>query len=576
MLSRYPLLRVSVLAVLVFTFCAATPGMAITWNVTSTGDDGSPGTLRYAIANAASGDTITFNLPYPATITLASTLPITTNLTISGPGATELAISGGNAVQVFNISGAINVSISDVTIENGTTLNYGGGIENNAATLKLVNDVFSGSTAGTVDSANYPVGGGAALANTNNGTAVITGCTFSGNEAVQGGAISNPSGTVTISSSSVTHNSASSYGGGVLNKGTMTIIDSTISANSNAYPGGGAYNFGTMTISSSTVSGNSAGGDGGGVANNGTLTVVNSTFFGNNANNGPGGGLSNGDNAGGTAEVSFTTFAGNQTGSSAYSGGAIASLAGNIVLRSTVLANSYTYPQPTPNANCYVGLSSYAVPPGTISSVGYNLSDDSSCAGFLTATGDLNSTSAGLDPNGLQNNGGPTQTVALLSSSPAINVIPVSACTDSNGNAVIKDQRSITRPQGTGCDVGAFEVVPPEVAAIQPPIKSDGSSVFNASKGVVPVKFTLTVNGAATCNLPPATISVDRTAGGTVGTVDESVFEMSADSGSTFRIDSMACQYVYNLDSASLGPGTYVVQINVNGSAVGSGTFGLQ
>lgn len=562
-------------AAVLLTFIFPLPLLAATWTVTSSADDGSAGTLRYAIANAASGDTVNFSLAYPATITLTSGLEINRNLSISGPGASNLAISGGNAVQVFSISGAITVSISDITIENGTTPDYGGGIENSGATLKLANDVFSGSTAGSVDSGNYPVGGGAALANTNNGTVVIATSTFSGNQAIQGGAITNASGTVTISDSTVSANSSSSYGGGVLNKGTMVITNSTISANNNAYPGGGAYNFGSMTISDSTFSGNSAGGDGGGVANSGTLTVINSTFFNNVARNGPGGGLSNGEHGGGTAAISFTTFSNNQTGSSAYLGGAIGSLAGNIVLKGTILANSYTYPQPTANANCYVGPSSYAVPPGTISSDGYNLSDDSSCASFFSETGDLNGTPAGLDPNGLENNGGPTQTLALLSTSAAVDLIPVSACTDTNGNTETTDQRGVARPVGPACDIGAFELAQ-AVALIQPPIASDGSSVFNAGRGVVPVKFTLTVNGAATCNLPPATISLQRTSGGTAGSIDESLYESPADTGSNFRIDATSCQYVYNLESQLLGVGTYMVKININGVAVGYATFGLQ
>jgi len=77
-----------------------------------------------------------------------------------------------------------------------------------------------------------------------------------------------------------------------------------------------------------------------------------------------------------------------------------------------------------------------------------------------TRLGDLNNTPAGLDPGGLSNNGGPTETVALLSTSPAINAIPVSPinyCTDLSGNPVTTDQRGVPRPQGTGCDIGAFE-----------------------------------------------------------------------------------------------------------------------
>ena len=91
---------------------------------------------------------------------------------------------------------------------------------------------------------------------------------------------------------------------------------------------------------------------------------------------------------------------------------------------------------------------------------------------------------------------------------------------------------------------------------------------------MVPVKFTLTQGGVATCALPPATIAVTRTAGGTTGEIDESVYTMSADSGSNFRIDG--CQYVYNLSSSALGVGTYRVDIKINGQVVGSAIFQLK
>ena len=88
------------------------------------------------------------------------------------------------------------------------------------------------------------------------------------------------------------------------------------------------------------------------------------------------------------------------------------------------------------------------------------------------------------------------------------------------------------------------------------------------------MKFTLTQGGVATCSLPPATIAVYRT--GTAGNeqIDESIYTMPADSGSNFRIDS--CQYVYNLNSAALGVGTYRVDININGQVVGSATIGFK
>jgi hypothetical protein len=119
----------------------------------------------------------------------------------------------------------------------------------------------------------------------------------------------------------------------------------------------------------------------------------------------------------------------------------------------------------------------------------------------------------------------------------------------------------------------AIQPAPPTsyAAQIQQPINADGTSVFNVRRGVVPVNFTLTQGGVATCVLPPATIALTRTAGGTTGPIDESVYTGPADTGSNFRIDN--CQYIYNLSASALGVGTYRVDIEINGQVVGSATF---
>ena len=342
-----------------------------TLTVTNTNDSGF-GSLRDAMANAASGDTINFSLAYPATITLASTLTINTNLTISGPGASNVAISGNNAVQVFSIGGGITVNISGVTIQNGSApgYTYGGGFEN-GGTLTLSNSTVSGN------SATYDVG-----------------------------AIYNY-GTLTLSNSTVSGNSATYAVGGIYNPGTLTLTNSTVSGNSSSF-GGGIYNQGTLTLSNSTVSGNSAS-DAGGIYNYGTLTLTNSTVSGN---------------------------------SSSFAGGIYNQ--GPLTAKNSIVANNS-------GGNCALY--------GTITSQGYNLSDDASCA--FAGTGDMNSTAAGLDPGGLKANGGPTQTIALLGTSPAVDAIPLSPvnyCTDTNGNPVTSDQRGVTRPQGPACDIGAFEL----------------------------------------------------------------------------------------------------------------------
>ena len=87
--------------------------------VTSTADDGTPGTLRYEIQNAAPGDTITFDPSVTGTITLTmSELLLSQSLTIQGPGAANLAVDGAGSDRVFGITGG-TVVISGLTIQNG-------------------------------------------------------------------------------------------------------------------------------------------------------------------------------------------------------------------------------------------------------------------------------------------------------------------------------------------------------------------------------------------------------------------------------------------------------------------------
>jgi hypothetical protein len=111
-------------------------------------------------------------------------------------------------------------------------------------------------------------------------------------------------------------------------------------------------------------------------------------------------------------------------------------------------------------------------------------------------------------------------------------------------------------------------------AAVQQPINPDGSSVFSAQRGVVPVKFSLAAAGVATCELPAATISLTRIAGSVLGAIDEGTYLSASDSGSSFRISG--CQYLYNLSASQLGAGTYRVDVLIGGASVGSGVFALK
>jgi hypothetical protein len=161
---------------------------------------------------------------------------------------------------------------------------------------------------------------------------------------------------------------------------------------------------------------------------NSGFTIINSTFVGNDAEDG--GGIK------GDFTVINSTFLGN--GNSAIFGG---SILGAGFLKNTIIAGSSS------SGNC----------DGKFEDGNYNISNDATC-GF-TATGSRNSTNPLLDPAGLKNNGGPTQTVALDSESPAIDAIPLADCTDQNSNPIHTDQRGALRPDPgkAGCDIGAYE-----------------------------------------------------------------------------------------------------------------------
>lgn len=389
--------------------------LGATATVTTSNNDGA-GSLRNAIASAASGDTINFNLTYPATIMLSSPLMIGTNLNIVGPGASNLAISGGAAVRIFSIGSGVTATISGATLENGYSA--------------------------------FPDFGGAIY---NNGTLTVSNSTIRDNAASYGGGIYN-TGTLTVGYSVLSTNSASAYGGGygagIYNSyGTLTVTHSTLSTNYAATAGGGINNLGTAIVTNSTLYGNESTNHGGGVVNSGSMTIVNSTLMINSAQYG--GGIS----SSGPLSVINSTFAlnsatnfnGNQgLGSAIFNDG-------GLIMKNTIVANSFS------GGNCYLG--------SLVTSYGYNLSDDATC--HFVGIGDMNSTQAGLNL-GQQANGGPTLTLALLATSPALDAIPTSPtnyCTLLDGTTPIAtDQRDVIRPQGSGCDIGAFEVGLPVVS----------------------------------------------------------------------------------------------------------------
>jgi len=301
--------------------------------------------------------------------------------------------------------------------------------------------VRNGSNSGTADT-------GGAISNA--GTLTITAGTISNNDtnySSSGGAIYNATGgTTTITDSTFSGNFSSAGGGAIANQGSMSITGSTFSSNSAAHGGGAIDNQGPLTITGSTFSSNSAVYGGALHIGSGMVTITNSTFYRNqtDATGGYGGALYI---ISGMVTITASTLSGNYAG---VAGGGIYAT-GSTTIGGTIIAGNSCgsntgYAICKNDQNCY----------GVTSDNGYNLTDSNGDCG-LTGSTDLVAidpkfvTDAGGNPVAADN-GGPTQTVALQSGSPAIDKIP-------SGNALCPatDQRGFTRPAGAGCDIGAYE-----------------------------------------------------------------------------------------------------------------------
>jgi hypothetical protein len=234
-------------------------------------------------------------------------------------------------------------------------------------------------------------------------------------------------------------------------------------------------------------------------ASAGRIEITNSTFFENDALKFAatfGGAIF--VNTGVTLKLTNSTFEHNyaQTGSAIYNQGT-ADVKGNIFADHIEDAGTGIV---SPLGNC-AGIAS---PP--VTDENYNISVDNSCA--FTAASSLNNVTAAalnLDPLGLQNNGGPSETVALESGSDAINRIPVANCTeqDTHMKPLGTDQRLFARPDllnPNACDSGAYEF-----GALGPyTLNSERVQIARSStvnSDMVNIGVTFTANGDPDCDL---------------------------------------------------------------------------
>jgi hypothetical protein len=467
------------------------------------------GGIRDAIAKG--GGPYVFNCG-PTTVATGSEIVIENDVVLDGQG--NLTVDGNASHRVFLVARDTTAELRGVAITRGKTEFPGGGIYNEGS-LTLTDSTVSGNSAGagggiandegpltltnTTVSGNSAETDGGGIFNYS-GTVMLTSSAVSENTAFYGGGIYLfDSGTLTLTDSAVLDNSATAAGGGIHNHtwdpfsngnivtltnsivsgntavteggginvaiaGALTLIDSAVLNNSatDATGRGGGISQGTggvwghaasLTLTNTTVSGNTAR-YGGGVLSAGPLTLVNSTVSGNTGF----GGIYNW----------WKVMLLNSTVSGNVGTGIVNSGWETTLINTTVSANTHLgggegiftgQASLTRVRNSLVTDGCRRAVSGTgMMSLGHNIESASDTCGFDQLTDQANVPDPMLGP--LQNNGGPTETHALLDGSVAIDVIPEAECVDHDGEPLATDQRGEPRPAGDGCDVGAFEVQP--------------------------------------------------------------------------------------------------------------------
>jgi hypothetical protein len=258
-------------------------------------------------------------------------------------------------------------------------------------------------------------------------------------------------------------------------------------------------NYETLTIVNSTISGNTGFFSGGGVTNSGTLTIENSTISGNTSFHSSGGGVRNY----GSVTFTHTLIAGNQAAASPEIQNDGSNCSG-IPSRCRVIANNFNLFGSNGNS----GVTGFRPGPTDIVPARGVLVEDI------------------LGP--LDDNGGPTQTHALASSSPAINAVNPGGCVDSAGALLTTDQRGFPRPfNGTICDIGSYELQadPLTVAATMVATGEAGVSftsdlmifggvapyIVSITKGALPAGLSLGNDGIISGAISPAAKSAKIT-----------------------------------------------------------------
>ena len=431
-------------AVLVAAMFLAFPAvsLAATYTVNTTADNapsgsecsGAPGdcSLRQALNKATSGDTVMVPANTTAYQVTSAPIPIPAGVTIVGGGASATTVTGGGTNQIFTYSANGSISISAITLTGG----------------------FNKTTFDEAGAFWIHPPGGSGMANVTLDQVQITASTSPSTGGGYGGGIEDNGGNLTITRSRFSGDAASTNGGGAIdfyggNGHTLTVSDTVFANDSSGSYAGAIFlepsviaTFNRVTFAGDSVASNSTSGGGGALEVDGTGTFYNTTFTGNSA---PLGGSLYITDAGKATAVN-DTFAKNSSPAGADV---------NVLSGGTFATQNSIYAGPSGSASC--------VNAGTLTDNGNNLEEAStSSCGFASGKGDIVGKSAQLatapadNGNTVATAGGPPQTLALSSASPALYAASSAGCT-TVGNV---DERSMPRPgnPGKGCDIGAFEL----------------------------------------------------------------------------------------------------------------------
>jgi predicted outer membrane repeat protein len=499
--------------------------------VTNINDSG-PGSLRQIIANASNGATITFDPSIAGqTIHLEETIMIVNkDLTIDGSGlASNIKVSGDNTDDGVGDVRAFYTYSSNPLIKHTVTFDHIDIIDSNLNGIYNENGNLIVSNCAISDTVDGLYG-----AIWSDGDLIVSNCTFSNNqsmddESISGGAIYvYPSASIT--NSTFINNSTSGHGGAIFGAGNIEVINSTFEGNTAGISGGAVYAY-AGSISNSTFIGNTAEQTGSGVNIWLTVDLMNNTFYNNSTT----------ENNGGTitvaSETGFTSSIINNTLDSNTGGGVRILPNVSVVLSNNILANNIN------GDDCFSAEDAQIT--GSNNIIVNNAASPNSC-GIPAITDDPQ-----LGP--LADNGGPTQTMALLPGSPAIDAGDDGACPET-------DQRGVERPQRIHCDIGAYEKIIPTVSSI---IRSDQNPTAASSAGFT-VSFSHSVSGV---DITDFTLTTSGVTGASITGVSgsEDTYTITVNTGSgngSIRLDLIDDDSIEDLSGNKLGD-----------SGTGNGTF---